>query len=495
MREATATTFPVTSFKRVFDTTPAQEVLTLAELTECFRRFELKPQLHAKIEREIGRIDRALELALDGNRVGERVAAIALAGDGQPEPALAMRAKAEELRLDARREAKRDLRLWSPVLYKDGWPERGSEGVTHLSCLVLDYDQSIRVPDAIAPFEGHFLLWHSTWSHSPSHPKLRVVIPLATAVPAAEWDKVWSWAYERSAGDIDRSMSGTGTTYALPATWAKDAPREAGSQAAPLLDPRSLGVTVDAPLRLAPRHLVPSVMLGDPEKDYVVEGALEAVHVYDDPSDDDFDDRVTAPAPPPSMKHVKETSGPVTARFGSTLSAPSAAQEPPSPPLSDPPERNALPPGPSVMPMAAEEPRKGRGGTTTKRRRPTQLANRKTIVVDFDGVIHAYTSGWKGATVIPDPPVAGALVWLAAASERFQLAIWSARSREKGGVEAMRDWLTAHGLPAEVLALIAFPRGGKPAAHVYLDDRGWCFEGVFPGLEALDAFEPWHRRR
>jgi hypothetical protein len=46
-----------------------------------------------------------------------------------------------------------------------------------------------------------------------------------------------------------------------------------------------------------------------------------------------------------------------------------------------------------------------------------------------------------------------------------------------------------------VLALLAFPRGGKPAAHVYLDDRGWCFEGVFPGLDALDHFEPWHRRR
>ena len=112
-----ATTFPVTTFKRVFDTTPAQEVLTLAELTECFRRFELKPQLHAKIEREISRVDRALELALEGSRVGERVAVIAAAGDGQPDRVVAMRAKAEELRVEARREAKRDLRLWSPVLY------------------------------------------------------------------------------------------------------------------------------------------------------------------------------------------------------------------------------------------------------------------------------------------------------------------------------------------------------------------------------------------
>lgn len=29
------------------------------------------------------------------------------------------------------------------------------------------------------------------------------------------------------------------------------------------------------------------------------------------------------------------------------------------------------------------------------------------VVLDFDGVIHAYTSGWKGLTVIPDPPVPG----------------------------------------------------------------------------------------
>lgn len=508
------TTFPVCTFKRVFDTTPGQEVLTLAELVACFRRFELKPQLHAKIEREIGRIDRALEMALAGQRVGERVTAIAMAGEGAPDPSLAMRAKAEELRLDARREAKRDLRLWSPVLYRESWPERGSEGVTHLSCLVLDYDQSIRVPDAIAPFEGHFLLWHSTWSHSPSHPKLRVVLPLAVAVPAHEWEKVWGWAYERSAGDIDRSMSGVATTYALPATWAVDAPREAGSHAAPLLDPHALGVDVGVPLRLGPRHLVPSLMLGDPEKEYVVHGGDEGVHVYDDPSEDDFDERVTAPAPEPSMKRVGSVDvdrATNRLRRSSTSAAASAGSSPPSmtsspglpavravgsnlpgPPSYSPGAESGAPP-PEAVPGAAASPR-ARGSTTTRRRRPSKRATKKTVVVDFDGVIHAYTSGWKGATVISDPPVAGAIAWLGQAADRFQLAVWSARSREKGGIEAMREWLTSNGLPAEVLAQIAFPKGGKPAAHVYLDDRAISFEGTFPALDVLEAFEPWHRR-
>ena len=32
---------------------------------------------------------------------------------------------------------------------------------------------------------------------------------------------------------------------------------------------------------------------------------------------------------------------------------------------------------------------------------------KRTVVFDFDGVIHSYTSGWKGQSVIPDPPVPG----------------------------------------------------------------------------------------
>ena len=67
--------------------------------------------------------------------------------------------------------------------------------------------------------------------------------------------------------------------------------------------------------------------------------------------------------------------------------------------------------------------------------------NAPLLCLDFDGVIHSFKSGWKGATNIPDPPVEGAIDWLRSLLGRpinedtglryidFRLAIYSARSR------------------------------------------------------------------
>lgn len=35
-----------------------------------------------------------------------------------------------------------------------------------------------------------------------------------------------------------------------------------------------------------------------------------------------------------------------------------------------------------------------------------------TLVVDFDGVLHAYESPWTSPWTIPDAPVEGAIEWL-----------------------------------------------------------------------------------
>ncbi|UJR82040.1 Hypothetical protein I5071_41050 [Sandaracinus amylolyticus] len=451
--EESAPTFPVCTFKRVFDTEPLSEVLTLSELAACFRRFELKPQLHQKIAREMARIDRALEQALAGEpAVGERLVAILEAGAkaraGGHDPTPAMRARAEEMRFHARASAKRDLRLWSPAVYREGWKERGSEGVTHVSCLVLDYDKGVRIPDAIALWQDWFHLVHTTWSHTPEHPKFRVILPLAVPVPAAKWESVWAWAERQAAGEIDPSMKGVAATYALPAVPHAEHPREALTRAAPLLDPRELGVDVGEVLRVPVRHAPVSPMLGDPEKEYVTHETTETVYVYDDPTDD-------------------------AAWYGDAQPSHAHDVEPPTAWLPEP-----TPPPEPAPAKRARKPRKTR---------------RDTVCVDFDGVLHSYTSGWKGGTVIPDPPVPGAIEWLTKLYESFEIAILSTRTREPGAADAMREWLRAYGLAPELVDRISFPRS-KPPARVYIDDRGWRFEGTFPKIEEIERFEPWNKR-
>jgi hypothetical protein len=115
-------------------------------------------------------------------------------------------------------------------------------------------------------------------------------------------------------------------------------------------------------------------------------------------------------------------------------------------------------------------------------------------------VIHSYSSGWKGADKIPDPPVAGALDFIKQAREHFIVAIFSSRSNQVGGKAAMfqwlQSWMTLHwntNTAIKVLADIEFPNE-KPAAFLTIDDRALTFDGTWPRFEDLKAFKPWNKR-
>ena len=125
------------------------------------------------------------------------------------------------------------------------------------------------------------------------------------------------------------------------------------------------------------------------------------------------------------------------------------------------------------------------------------------LCVDFDGVIHSYSSGWKDACEIPDPPVPGAFAWLYTAGEHWQVCVYSSRSKEDGAIAAMQRWFYKHadteldGLvsPSEFLAGLSFPTQ-KPAANMTIDDRALCFEGDWSAIDAkaLLDFKPWNKR-
>lgn len=123
------------------------------------------------------------------------------------------------------------------------------------------------------------------------------------------------------------------------------------------------------------------------------------------------------------------------------------------------------------------------------------------LCLDFDGVIHSYTSGWQGADVVSDPPVPGAIAFLREVVKHFRVAIFSSRSHQPGGGPAMRGWLSSHIMREEPdiinydppwFAAIEWPTE-KPPALVTLDDRAITFTGEWPAIETLKNFKPWNK--
>jgi hypothetical protein len=246
---ADALHFAVCTFTRVFDTTPQQEAVTLEELAHALCRFELKPKVQAAIERDLARLDRAWAAWQGGDDPAGKYGSALLKAeatarrDGADGDALigAVEARYTHLRAEIRKSAKREIRLWTPAKYIEG-ATRGSEHVEHVSCLVLDYDDGTPIAHASDRWRGFFHIVHTTWSHTPIHPKFRIILPLAHPVCAEEWRSVWDWAEARTGQTVDPALKGAGANFALPVVPRRDWPREAFVQPGALLDPKLEGI-------------------------------------------------------------------------------------------------------------------------------------------------------------------------------------------------------------------------------------------------------------
>lgn len=110
------------------------------------------------------------------------------------------------------------------------------------------------------------------------------------------------------------------------------------------------------------------------------------------------------------------------------------------------------------------------------------------LCLDFDGVL-VMGGRWLGPDVVNGVATPGMADWVNAASEVYQLAVFSCRSSTEAGRETMRAWLEAQGVEVD---RIEFPEH-KPPALAYIDDRGWRYEGAFPDPHLLANAKPWDR--
>ena len=112
-----------------------------------------------------------------------------------------------------------------------------------------------------------------------------------------------------------------------------------------------------------------------------------------------------------------------------------------------------------------------------------------TVIFDFDGVIHSYKSGWQGVTNIPDPPVPGINEAIQKLRERYRVVVLSTRCHQPGGIEAIWEYLTRHGIEVDNVV-----RDKEPAI-LTVDDRCICFDGKPENLfDQIEHFQTWQSK-
>jgi len=108
---------------------------------------------------------------------------------------------------------------------------------------------------------------------------------------------------------------------------------------------------------------------------------------------------------------------------------------------------------------------------------------KKTLLIDFDGTMSAYT-GWKGLTEL-DPPLLNARKALILLSRDFKLVCFTTRAI--GTPDLIEQWLRRNGFPPmEVTAV-------KKPCHLMIDDRAITFKGEWTDqlLADIRAFQPY----
>ena len=117
--------------------------------------------------------------------------------------------------------------------------------------------------------------------------------------------------------------------------------------------------------------------------------------------------------------------------------------------------------------------------------------SRRTIAVDFDGVIADY-DGYKGVGVLGAPrlDVRDALALLRA--EGWKIVIHTTRGHDEVG-----EYLRSNHIPHDEINSNSDYRtqGPKPVADVYWDDRAVCYSGdARSDIDRIRSFRTWSGR-
>lgn len=108
------------------------------------------------------------------------------------------------------------LHAWSPAHFTKPYRlDRNVEAVT-LAVLDLDHVSDTTLAEVAHKLEGFEYLCHTTHSHRPGSAALRLVMPLAAPVPAAQWPVVWASLVRELDLPVDPTCKNVSRFYYLP---------------------------------------------------------------------------------------------------------------------------------------------------------------------------------------------------------------------------------------------------------------------------------------
>lgn len=111
----------------------------------------------------------------------------------------------------------------------------------------------------------------------------------------------------------------------------------------------------------------------------------------------------------------------------------------------------------------------------------------RVILVDFDGVINSYISGFTNDSDIPDPPIDGAQDYIARLRRQYRVVVFSTRARTTEGTAAVKGWLSKYSIETDGITAIKIP------CWLMIDDRAINFGGKWDSemLKKIDEFQTW----
>lgn len=111
--------------------------------------------------------------------------------------------------------------------------------------------------------------------------------------------------------------------------------------------------------------------------------------------------------------------------------------------------------------------------------------SKKTVVFDFDGVVHKYSKGWCNGVIYdsPNENVREAIKQLRL--DNYKVVIVSTRCSDSHGTQAIKDWLIKNNIEVDDVCM------HKPPAIAYIDDRAIKYDPLCTNLvEQIESFNP-----